>query len=417
MKEDVLPEGWEYEQLSKKTEIILGQSPEGIYVNAIGKGVPFYQGKTEFGDLYPTVKNYCEKPKKIAEKNNVLLSVRAPVGPTNLATETTAIGRGLAAINCLDNDYKFILYQFRFIEPWLKNQGTGTTFQAITGNFIKNLKFIFPPLPEQQYLSQKLTALLDEVAQTKQRLEAIPALLKQFRQSVLADAVSGKLTEENFEPENLKKLAETDVIIKTGPFGSALHKEEYISDGIPVINPIHISNGNIIPSSEMSISQDKFSKLSRWQLKKDEVILGRRGEMGRAAVIVENMLPMLCGTGSIVLSSRQILSKYLALILRSPTAVNFFNQSSVGSTMVNLNQKIIKELEVYIPPKKQQTQIVQKVETYFALADEIETQVNAALENVNLLTQSILAKAFSGELSAAWRKENSQLIQIRDNNE
>ena len=416
MKEDVLPEGWEYEQLSKKTEIILGQSPEGIYVNAIGKGVPFYQGKTEFGDLYPTVKNYCEKPKKIAEKNNVLLSVRAPVGPTNLATETTAIGRGLAAINCLDNDYKFILYQFRFIEPWLKNQGTGTTFQAITGNFIKNLKFIFPPLPEQQYLSQKLTALLDEVAQTKQRLEAIPALLKQFRQSVLADAVSGKLTEENFEPENLKKLAETDVIIKTGPFGSALHKEEYISDGIPVINPIHISNGNIIPSSEMSISQDKFSKLSRWQLKKDEVILGRRGEMGRAAVIVENMLPMLCGTGSIVLSSRQILSKYLALILRSPTAVNFFNQSSVGSTMVNLNQKIIKELEVYIPPKKQQTQIVQKVETYFALADEIETQVNAALENVNLLTQSILAKAFSGELSAAWRKENSQLIQIRDNN-
>ena len=74
-------------------------------------------------------------------------------------------------------------------------------------------------------------------------------------------------------------------------------------------------------------------------------------------------------------------------------------------------------LEIHYPDIATQTQIVQKVETYFALADEIETQVKAALENVNLFTQSILAKAFSGELSAAWRKENSQLIQIRNNNE
>ena len=83
----------------------------------------------------------------------------------------------------------------------------------------------------------------------------------------------------------------------------------------------------------------------------------------------------------------------------------------------NINLKILNELVFSVPSKEEQTQIVQKVETYLALADEIETQVKAALENVNLLTQSILAKAFSGELSAAWRKENSQLIQIRNNNE
>ena len=416
MKEDVLPEGWELKKLGSVVQYEKGKKPSNLndekndiftipYIDIQGfeKGI---------------IKSWTDgKNARLCQNSDLLMvwdGARAGLVGSGSAG---ALGSTLMKISFpkVNHTYGFYFLYSKFSDINSNTKGTG--IPHVDPSVLWNFEFPIPPLPEQQYLSKKLTALLDEVAQTKQRLEAIPALLKQFRQSVLADAVSGKLTEENFEPENLKKLAETDVIIKTGPFGSALHKEEYISDGIPVINPIHISNGNIIPSSEMSISQDKFSKLSRWQLKKDEVILGRRGEMGRAAVIVENMLPMLCGTGSIVLSSRQILSKYLALILRSPTAVNFFNQSSVGSTMVNLNQKIIKELEVYIPPKKQQTQIVQKVETYFALADEIETQVNAALENVNLLTQSILAKAFSGELSAAWRKENSQLIQIRNNNE
>ena len=421
MKEDVLPEGWEIKRFEGVIDIQGGSQPP--------KSEFIYEEQENYIRLLQ-IRDFGEKPvptfvpknrvSKFCQETDILIArygaslgriVTGLSGAYNVALAKTIYDKSV-----LNDRFVFYLLQTPIFQKPL-SMISRSAQNGFAKQDIADIKIPLPPLPEQQYLSQKLTALLDEVAQTKQRLEAIPALLKQFRQSVLADAVSGKLTEENFEPENLKKLAETDVIIKTGPFGSALHKEEYISDGIPVINPIHISNGNIIPSSEMSISQDKFSKLSRWQLKKDEVILGRRGEMGRAAVIVENMLPMLCGTGSIVLSSRQILSKYLALILRSPTAVNFFNQSSVGSTMVNLNQKIIKELEVYIPPKKQQTQIVQKVETYFALADEIETQVNAALENVNLLTQSILAKAFSGELSAAWRKENSQLIQIRNNNE
>lgn len=425
MKEDILPEGWEKTKLGKYLYLKNGYAfKKTDYVEKSEHSYPIIR-ISDINNFTATDKNsihtnYIAKGFEL-EKNDLLIAMSgATTGKVGVykgnipAYQNQRVGN-LKLIG--KGDSQFRNYLMLSLQELIEKLAYGGAQPNISGKIIEDIDINLPPLPEQQYLSKKLTALLDEVAQTKQRLEAIPALLKQFRQSVLADAVSGKLTEENFEPENLKKLAETDVIIKTGPFGSALHKEEYISDGIPVINPIHISNGNIIPSSEMSISQDKFSKLSRWQLKKDEVILGRRGEMGRAAVIVENMLPMLCGTGSIVLSSRQILSKYLALILRSPTAVNFFNQSSVGSTMVNLNQKIIKELEVYIPPKKQQTQIVQKVETYFALADEIETQVNAALENVNLLTQSILAKAFSGELSAAWRKENSQLIQIRDNNE
>ena len=416
MKEDVLPEGWEYEQLSKKTEIILGQSPEGIYVNAIGKGVPFYQGKTEFGDLYPTVKNYCEKPKKIAEKNNVLLSVRAPVGPTNLATETTAIGRGLAAINCLDNDYKFILYQFRFIEPWLKNQGTGTTFQAITGNFIKNLKFIFPPLPEQQYLSQKLTALLDEVAQTKQRLEAIPALLKQFRQSVLADAVSGQLTDSDKYKDHKLKDYFNFIDGDRGP--NYPKKDEYSDKGYCLfLSTKNVREFGFDFSECIYISQEKDSVLRKGKLNRDDVIITTRGTLGNVASYDEKVAfdNVRINSGMLILRKKEnnILNEYSKILIASPLFKKMITDKQTGSAQPQLPAGILKEFEVPIPSIEQQTQIVQKVETYFALADEIETQVKAALENVNLLTQSILAKAFNGELSAAWR--NSQVTETQGN--
>lgn len=102
--------------------------------------------------------------------------------------------------------------------------------------------------------------------------------------------------------------------------------------------------------------------------------------------------------------------KYLEIIIRSPTAVDYFNSASVGSTMVNLNQKVIKNLEVYFPSLAEQTEIVRRVDQLFAYADTIETQVNNALERVNNLTQSILAKAFRGELTEQWRKDNPNLI-------
>jgi type I restriction enzyme S subunit len=274
--------------------------------------------------------------------------------------------------------------------------------------------FVLAPLAEQKVIADKLDTLLAQVENTKARLERIPQILKRFRQSVLAAAVSGRLTEEwrsGDNPErNFKKLGEAGVEVKTGPFGSALHKSDYVNGGIPVINPMHISEGIIRPSDSMTISHQKYNSLEAWHLRKGDVVVGRRGEMGRASV-VESDEPQLCGTGSMILRvSEDALPKYLEIILRSPTAVSYFNSASVGSTMVNLNQKVIKNLEVYFPSLSEQTEIVRRVDQLFAHADRIEQQVNNALARVNNLTQSILAKAFRGELTEQWRKDNPELI-------
>ena len=287
----------------------------------------------------------------------------------------------------------------------------GTTRPRINLGVIRNLSLPLASLAEQKVIADKLDTLLAQVETTKARLELIPEILKTFRQSVLAAAVSGKLNAGDYQQAPVyKALGDVGVEVKTGPFGSALHKSEYISGGIPVINPIHISNGTIVASQQMTIPKAKYDELEAWHLKIGDVVVGRRGEMGRAAV-VNYKGEMLCGTGSMILRTpKNSLPKYLEIILRSPLAVEYFTSNSVGSTMVNLNQKIIKSLQVHFPSQEEQTEIVRRVEKLFAYADKVEAQVKTAQARVNQLTQSILAKAFRGELTANWRAANPELI-------
>jgi len=128
-----LPENWVKANLSEAAGLIMGQSPPSSTYNTKGQGLPFFQGKAEFGDFYPTVIKYCNDPIKIAEPGDVLISVRAPVGPTNLCKEKSCIGRGLAALRPSSGIVtKYLFYYLRNIEDWLATQGTGSTFTAIT---------------------------------------------------------------------------------------------------------------------------------------------------------------------------------------------------------------------------------------------------------------------------------------------
>ena len=135
--------------------IIAGQSPESKYYNTVGDGIPFFQGKADFGELYPSARVYCTNPTKIAQYNDILLSVRAPVGPTNLSPGKVCIGRGLAAIRPDSSlNLKYLLYYFHYFESQLSSKGTGTTFKAITQKTIKNTQ----PAPSTLVLD-KLSAI------------------------------------------------------------------------------------------------------------------------------------------------------------------------------------------------------------------------------------------------------------------
>lgn len=396
-----LPVNWLQEALSDISWVEMGQSPDSRSYNDRGDGLPFFQGKSEFGKLYPTVRKWCTEPKKIAEAGDILLSVRAPVGPTNLAVETCCIGRGLAGVRSFPPfNQRFLLYHFRNIESWLSGQGTGTTFTAISGDFIRTLEVPVAPLNEQNRITDKLDNLLGRVDACEEHLARVPQILKRFRQAVLAAAITSGLTlEDVIDNENYQPLSEVIKRIKTGPFGSALHKSDYISDGIPLVNPMHINNGRITPSNDMTISEKKAIELQEFRLSRGDIVLARRGIMGRCAVVGEREENWLCGSGSMLLHPTElVLPEYLQLFLSSPGTVENLEANSVGSTMSNLNQKILLDLMIRVPSILEQQEIVERVELLFAFADRLEERWRVAHGSVAQLMPALLAKAFRGDL-------------------
>jgi len=192
-----LPQGWVWTTLEQVAELVLGQSPPSSTYNEDGVGLPFYQGKAEFSNIYPIPRKWCSAPKKTAEKGDVLISVRAPVGPTNICPEKSCIGRGLAAIRSLGGiGSLFILYLMRAFENVIAGKGTGTTFKAIRGNQLRGFLVPLPPLAEQRRIVAKIEELFTQLDAGVAALEQAQAQLRRYRQAVLKAAVEGELTRE-----------------------------------------------------------------------------------------------------------------------------------------------------------------------------------------------------------------------------
>ncbi|WP_371194268.1 restriction endonuclease subunit S [Glaciecola sp. SC05] len=419
MSENNLPAEWKKANLPAIATLNMGQSPSSNDVNQTGEGIAFFQGKAEFGKLYPSVRKYCTSPKKLAKPNDILLSVRAPVGPTNLANQETAIGRGLAAIS-VSNDtfnYKFLLYYFRNIEPWMSEQGTGTTFRAISGKFLKDLRCIVPPLAEQKVIADKLDTLLVQVETIKARLDSIPQILKTFRQSVLTSAVSGKLTEEWRENKGYSGWGDIKLEKLITASANGLSKRSG-KDGAEttILRLADFKDASRIYGKERKIKLNA-KETEKYSLINDDILIIRvNGSIDLAGKFIRyekaDETEGFCDHFiRLRLDENKVLAKYIIYVANEGSGRSYLQSSlSTSAGQNTINQVSVKGLDVPLPSIKEQTEIVRRVEELFAFADRIEQKANAALERVNNLTQSILAKAFRGELTTDWRDANPDLI-------
>ena len=144
-------------RLDNIADISMGQSPLSQSYNIDKKGLPFYQGKTEFGDIYikePII--YCNSPIKIVEKNDILMSVRAPVGDVNIATQKSCIGRGLASIRAKKVDYLYLFYLLKEQKIKIEKMGVGSTFKAINKNNISSLQIPIIEMSKQNRIKKYL---------------------------------------------------------------------------------------------------------------------------------------------------------------------------------------------------------------------------------------------------------------------
>ncbi len=195
--------------------------------------------------------------------------------------------------------------------------------------------------------------------------------------------------------------------LKTGPFGSSLGKKDYVEKGIPLVNPMHIQNGRIVPKNSALVSPKTIQRLAEFRLVQGDVVLGRRGEMGRCAVVGESESGWLCGTGSLIVrTSSSLQPEFLQRFLSSPVVVAELIGASVGSTMVNLNQRILADLNVPLPPLAEQKRIADKLEAVLGRVDACRARLARVPALLKRFRQSVLASATSGGLTAEWRMTN-----------
>lgn len=264
-----LPEGWEWVRLSEAFYLEMGQSPSSEHYNQLQDGIPFFQGKADFGDIYPTARYWCTLPSKLSEKDDVLLSVRAPVGPTNLSPYQCCIGRGLAAIRCLcEFSHYYLLFAFRALQPRLETMATGTTFSAISKSDIEPFLIPVPSVNEQVRIVSKINELMSLCNQLEHQSLTTLDVHQQLVETLLATLTDSQNAEDL--AENWARISQHfDTLFTTEASIDAL-KQTILQ--LAVMGKLVPQDPNDEPASELlkRIEQEKAQLVKKGKIKKQK---------------------------------------------------------------------------------------------------------------------------------------------------
>ncbi|MDC9525953.1 restriction endonuclease subunit S [Pseudoalteromonas sp. Angola-30] len=233
--------------------------------------------------------------------------------------------------------------------------------------------------------------LLELIAAEKAQLIKDKKIKKQKPQPEITDE------EKPFElPEGWEwvRFASISNEVATGPFGSMIHKRDYIENGVPLINPSHMINSKIKEDLAITVNKDKANELRSYKLFENDIVMARRGEMGRCALVTKREEGWLCGTGSFVLRFNRILSReYILLMFKTNYVRGYLGGESIGTTMTNLNHGILNKMPLLLPPLEEQHRIVAKVDELIALCDQLQARLTDAQTTKFHLTDAIVEQA------------------------
>jgi type I restriction enzyme S subunit len=374
--------------LKEAADIIMGQSPASSTYNDEGKGLPFYQGKAEFGERHPIVKKWCSAPLKIADQGDILLSVRAPVGPTNICNVKSCIGRGLAAIRCKKNkaDHLFIWFYLRSIEKRIASKGVGSTFTAIGREEISKIQ-----VPSVNYsVQRKIASILEKAESAREKRKQANHLTDEFLKSAFLEMFGDPFR----NPKGWDKFKVTSLgKVQTGNTPSRKNSDNY---------------GNYIEwiKSDNIINDEMFVSKSREMLSKEGFKKARFVESG--SILVTCIAGSSTSIGNVALTNRKVSFNQQINAIKPYQDVNpiflygLFKMSKQliqKSTTLGMKRIITKSkfenLVLIKPPLNLQQKfanLVQKVEKLKEKQSESENELNN-------LFNSLMQRAFRGKIS------------------
>jgi len=354
----------------------------------------------------------------------------------------------------IESRYLFSVVLSKDFIDGISGKVQGALYPAAKAADVRNFSIPLPPLAEQKQIADKLDTLLAQVERTKTRLDAIPKILKQFRQSVLAAAVSGKLTEDwrevNTNISNVLYNIDKFDLIKKDKKSEALSSKGFsngellfdipkswvwvrlcrisevvsgIAKGVktneetvdlPYLRVANVQRG-YLNLSEIKTILVPVTRAKKLYLKSGDILFNEGGDLDKLGRgwVWEDQIKRCIHQNHVFrarLYSNDFNPRFISYYGNSAGREYFIKAGSQTVNLANINKTSLSLLPVPVPPKEEQTEIVRRVEELFGFADRIEARVKKAQGHVNHLTQSILAKAFRGELTADWRKQNPDLI-------
>ena len=419
---------------------------------------------------------------RVLKQNDILVEISGggpdqPVGRTvyiedivfkNLGSKNivcTNFLRLLRPVNQINSKYlSYFLSLFYSTPEIVKYQSGSNNLRNLQFKEYLKINIPFSPLAEQQEIVRQLDIMLAQVEQIKACLDAIPAILKKFRQSVLADAVSGKLTEEwrnskGFKGDLDAELKQIKVNRESKVFGNQKRSLDFsvdenlkpvfelppswklvgLGDLIEFLTDYHANGSyeklrdhvtlldnenyacmiratnfekNNFDDLLIYIDQTAYEFLTKTKLFGNEILISKIGNAGSVYLMPKLNRPCSLAMNLFMLRFDESLvnPRYINYFLTSIFGEKYINQYVRGVATKSIDKKSVRNVFIHYPCLNEQNQIVQAIDQLFEYADRIEATVQLAQKRVNLLTQSILAKAFSGELTAEWREQHQDLI-------
>lgn len=382
------------------------------------KGVENKTPYLEIGDVNIANKNYRIKDKpsvkgcKKADKDDVLISrVRPTRGAVCIIKEDSIEVSSAFTIlkQIAEVDKSFLFYQLAWNEKFLNYLGsncTGTMYPTVSEEIIKEFIISIAPPNEQRRIVEKLDKLLARVEEAKTRLEKIPVIIKRFRQSVLNAAVTGELTKDWRKNEDLRDWTTLpfEKIMRDDPQNGLYKSQEYYGEGTLILRIDNFYDGKIKDWSELKRLKLSKSEVKSYSLDNEDIVVNRVNSMpflGKSALV--RNLSEICVFESnmmrIKLNLEKSFPEYVIRYLNSiPGLIELRKNAKHAVNQSSINQQDVKATLINLPPIEEQKEIVKRIEALFKKADEIEERYKKAKAFVDKLTQSILAKAFRGEL-------------------
>ncbi len=378
-------EEWETVRLGDVCDVNMGQSPDSKSYNSSGDGLPFYQGNADFGMISPSATSWCSEPKKIAHKDDILISVRAPIGALNIANETCCIGRGLASLtvnpNLCSQKYMWHCLKSKVLE--FNRKGTGSTFKAINKAGLTDTEIPLPPLDIQRRIADTLDKVTELIDLRKKQLEKLDELIKARFVEMFGDPV--------LNPYNWDVVTIGDIVtdVKYGTSKPAVDGGKY-----PYLRMNNLTYDGHLDLSDMKYIDIPDNEIEKCIVRKGDVLFNRTNSIelvGKTCVFDLDDEMVIAGYIIRVRLNEKLLPIVLSSYMNSTVLKEQLRNMAKGAVnQANINAQELQSIKIYLPPLELQEQFA----TFVEQTDKSKVTIQQSLDALETLKKSLMQEYF-----------------------